>query len=91
MTHTMNLWQRMIERRLSNATKVTENHFGFMPGRSTTEVKFLLRRLMGIYWERKKDLHTVFIDMEKEYDRVPRKIRSFNIISYNFSASFFET
>ena len=30
MSHTMKLWERVIERRLRKETQVTENQFGFM-------------------------------------------------------------
>jgi hypothetical protein len=30
MSHTMNLWKRIIEHRLRGVTNVTENQFGFM-------------------------------------------------------------
>nr|GEW32175.1 hypothetical protein [Tanacetum cinerariifolium] len=33
LSHTMKLWERVIERRLRKETKVSENQFGFMPGR----------------------------------------------------------
>jgi hypothetical protein len=45
MSHTMKLWERIIEHRLRGVT-ITENQFGFMPGRSTMEAIFLIRQLM---------------------------------------------
>ncbi|GJR27882.1 retrovirus-related pol polyprotein LINE-1 [Tanacetum coccineum] len=72
--HIMKLWERVIERRLRRETRVSENQFGFMPGRSTTEAIHLLRNLMEKYRERQRDLHMDFLDLEKAYDSVPHEL-----------------
>ena len=68
MAHTLKLWERLRER-----VMVSDQQFGFMPGRSTTDAIFALRQLMEKYREGRKALHCVFIDLEKAYDRVPRQ------------------
>jgi hypothetical protein len=51
MSHTIKLWERIIEHRLRGVTNVTENQFGFMSGRSTIETILLIRQLMERCWE----------------------------------------
>ena len=74
MSHTMKLWEKVIERRLRAETHISKNQFGFMPGRSTTEAIYLLRGLMEKYRSKRKDLHMIFIDLEKVYDCVSREL-----------------
>jgi hypothetical protein len=74
MSHTMKLRKRIIEHRLRGVTNVTKNQFGFMPGRSTMEVIFLIRQLMERCREQKKDMHMIFIDLKKAYDKVRRNV-----------------
>lgn len=74
LSHTMKLWERVIERRLRRETRVSENQFGFMPGRSSIEAIHLLRSLMEKYRERQRDLRMAFLDLEKAYDSVPREL-----------------
>ena len=54
LSHTMKLWERVIERRIRQETVIRENQFGFMPGKSTTEAIHIFRRLMEKYRERIK-------------------------------------
>ena len=42
MSHTMKLWERLMERRLRQLTHITKNQFGSMPERSTMEAIYLL-------------------------------------------------
>jgi hypothetical protein len=74
MSHTIKLWERIIEHRLRGVTNVIENQFGFMPGRSTMETIFLIRQLMKRYMKQKKDMHMIFISLENAYDKVPKNI-----------------
>ena len=74
MSDTMKLGERVIEHRLRSLTCITMNQFGFMPGRSTIEAIFLLRQVMERHREQKKDIHMVFIDLEKAYDKIPRNV-----------------
>ncbi|XP_071739038.1 uncharacterized protein [Rutidosis leptorrhynchoides] len=48
LSHTMKLWERVIENRLRRETKVSENQFGFMPGCSSMEgAKTRVRTTVG--------------------------------------------
>lgn len=73
ISHTMKIYERTIEQRIRNESEISEEQFGFIPGKGTVDLIFALTQTMEKYTERQKELHLVFIDLEKAYDRVPRK------------------
>ena len=73
MSHTMKLWERIIEARIRKEVTITEQQFGSMPGRSTTDAIFCPRMLLEKWTEGQIAVHCAFIDLEKAYDRVPRE------------------
>ena len=73
ISHAMKIWERIIDRRLREETSMGEEQFGFMPGRGTTDAIFAARQVLEKHRDMQKELHMVFIDLKKAYDRVPRQ------------------
>ena len=70
----MKIVERAIERRIREVVEVNDMQFGFMPEKGTTDAIFILRRLQEEYSGKDKKLYMCFVDLEKAFDRVPRKV-----------------
>ena len=63
MSHSMKIWERVVEARLRQKVQICEQQYGFMPRKSTTDAIFALRLLIEKYREGQKELHCVFLDL----------------------------
>ena len=75
MSHTMKVWERIIKARLRDRVEISKQQYGFLLGEGTTDAMFALKMLMEKYSEGQRELHCVFVDLEKAYDRVPQEER----------------
>ena len=65
MSHTMKVWERIIEARLRDRVEISKQQYGFMLGKETTDAMFALRMLMEKYREGQKKLHCVFVNLRE--------------------------
>ena len=74
LDHVMKIMERVIESIIRSAVNIDEMQYGFMPGRGTMDAIFILRQMHEKHLGKHKSLYFAFIDLEKAFDRVPRKV-----------------
>ena len=74
LEHAMKIVERVLERKIRELVHIDSMQFGFMAGRETTDALFVVRRMQEEYRNNKKKLYICFVDIEKAFDRVPRKV-----------------
>ena len=70
----MKVIERVVENLIRDTVSIDDMQFGFMPGRGTTDAIFILRQLQEKKLAKNKKLFLAFVDLEKAFDRVPRKV-----------------
>ena len=74
LEHGIKVVERLLEKRLKRLVKVDQMQFGFMPRRSTVDAIFILSRMQENYLEKNRKLFICFVDLEKAFGRVLRKV-----------------
>ena len=74
LEHPMKIVERVLERRIRELVNIDSMQFGFMPRRGTTDALLVVRRMQEKYRDKKKKLYMCFMDIDKAFDKVPRKV-----------------
>ena len=74
LEHVMKIIERILERQIRIQVNLNKILFGYMPGEGTVDAIFTVRRMQEEYQKKKRKLYMCFADIEKAFDRVPRKV-----------------
>ena len=78
--HVMKVMERIVDGMIREMIAIDEMQFAFVPGRGTTDAKFIIWQLQEKFLSREDlndknlTLFFAFFDLEKAFDRVPRKV-----------------
>ena len=70
----MKVVEMVLVKGLCRIVSVDEIPFGFMPERGSIDAVFILRRLQAEYHANGEKLYMCFVNLEKVFDRVQRKV-----------------
>ena len=70
----MKVLERIMERLIREKVNIDDMQFGFLKGKGTIDVIFIVRQLQEKYFQKNKKLYFTFIDLEKAFDQVPRDV-----------------
>ena len=74
LEHAFKLYDKVLDGCLR---EVVDVQYGFMPGRGTVDAVFPPRRLTEKFRAKNKKLLFIFVDLEKDFHRVPRQVICF--------------
>ena len=73
LEHAMKIVERVLENRIRGLVTILDMQFGFMHGKGTTQTLLILR-MQEEFRGREQKLYTCFVNLEKTFNRVPRKV-----------------
>ena len=69
---------KVLEKVLGNKIRcqvsIDNLQFGFMSGKGSTDAIFIMRQVQEKHQAKKKKLYYAFVNLEKEFDRVPMEV-----------------
>ena len=71
---TMKLLERVLDSHICGMVDIDTMQFGFLPGRGTSDTIFILRQLQEKHMAANKPFYFAFVDLEKAFNQVPRKV-----------------
>ena len=74
LEHAMKIAENVLEKILRKIATIDDMQFGFMPDKGTIDAVFIWRRIQEEYLYTQKKLCTWYIDQEKAFDGVSRKV-----------------
>ena len=78
--HVMKVMENLVGKLIRMIVNIDEMQYAFVPGQGTTDAIFIIRQLQEKYLarvdsdQRNQNLYFAFVDLEKAFDRVPRKV-----------------
>ena len=70
----MKILERIVDGLIRQVVSIDNSQFGFVSGKGTTDAIFVVRQLQEKYLAANKRLYMAFVDLQKAFDRVPRKV-----------------
>ena len=77
LEHAFKLYEKILDGLLREVVDIDKMQYGFMPGRGIVNAVFVQSRLTEKFRAKNKKLFFIFVDLEKAFDRVPRKVIRF--------------
>ncbi|VDP04302.1 unnamed protein product [Heligmosomoides polygyrus] len=70
LSHSMKIFERIVDGRIRDVVLLSTNQCGFANGCGTIDAIHALRRLIEKHREKQKSVHLAFLDLEKAFDPV---------------------
>ena len=79
LEHAMKVVERIFEYRIRQQIEIDDMQFAFMKGKGTTDAIFMARQMQENFRVKDKKLYFGFVDLEKAFNTVPRKVISWTM------------